>query len=62
MSKWQPIETHPKDDTLVIVYQAPEPGLRWSPLIVRGDDLIMRDRFHWMAKATYWMPLPEPPK
>jgi hypothetical protein len=61
MSEWQPIETAPKDE-VILVYD--------------GDDIYMAewdDSFNsrgWrlyidgarLYRTTHWMPLPEPPK
>lgn len=60
MSKWQPIETAPKDGTLVLVWDEDTPitaswdeGFGWCDN-VRGT--------YWGFSPTHWMPLPEPPK
>lgn len=68
MSDWQPIETAPKDGTVILLgdnrYAKP------AYLMAEWD----RDYEYWMTKtssrghfqfwrdATHWMPLPEPPK
>ena len=56
--QWQPIETAPKDKTLVLVYR---PNSR-EQIAIR----VVRD---WCGRAccpiaepTHWMPLPAPPE
>ena len=68
MTEWQPIETAPKDDTVVDLW-----AKRWDP----ETDSFHGERFpncswkktinYWKGlsptyRATHWMPLPEPPK
>lgn len=74
---WQPIDTAPKDGTIVLVY-----GL-WAGEIGGKDKTPGRyianwvpssdyQGYHWLVdgtdayaawvKATHWMPLPEPPQ
>ena len=65
-SKWQPIETAPKDGTDIIAY-----GLSMGMIIVGYDDKAKHPKFPWATDDgpqynahafTHWMPLPEPPK
>lgn len=77
MSEWQPIETAPKDGTLILVYepvrQYAEAGIymvswdreypyqpkTWCIVYSEQDEQGGCATVDW---ATYWMPLPEPPK
>ena len=69
MSEWKPIETAPKDGTLILVYepdneswpirsarwsQSPYPPGRWDWFYVYDDCLG--------EAPTHWMPLPSPPE
>lgn len=72
MSKWQPIETAPKDGTLVLIYvrrmtvhgRFPRPPYRiarwtngkWQLVVVQNR--TMTDNF----QPSHWMLLPEPPE
>jgi hypothetical protein len=67
---WQPIETAPKDGTVIIIYDT-EWGVyaaEWSPSWY-GDttnqgwiEARFDEEYGSYAKnATLWMPLPEPP-
>ena len=53
---WQPIKTAPKDGTVILVYV---PSAT-HPVICRADDLLAKP--YWLAGASHWMPLPEPPQ
>ena len=60
---WQPIETAPKDGSLVLITDgtyievAKSYGYGWSS----SDDLDF-GYGNWDSRLTYWMPLPELPK
>jgi hypothetical protein len=58
--EWQPIETAPKDGTLVLLGNANNP--EWPLRCRRWDDETWG---HWRGQdgdeATHWMPLPAPP-
>lgn len=60
---WQPIETAPKDGTIVLLYRRD-----WAVNICAGYwDFEWCDWFSVGApspflSAAYWQPLPEPPK
>lgn len=71
MSEWQPIETAPKDGTLILAWhrymgpaiiywgciQAHSPIFFWIPASCKI--------LHWLSDAeapSHWMPLPEQPK
>lgn len=58
MGEWQPIETAPRDGTLVLCW-----------LNIGGHALVYRHRSAWRTgpigeavKPTHWQPLPAPPK
>ena len=73
MSKWQPIETAPKDGTVIILADDT------SGLVMAGYFFDSGDGFPWVtldneclpplngwtddgSGPTHWTPLPEPPK
>lgn len=71
MSDWQPIETAPKDGTLVLFACPKRVGYSiFVGFMLEGDGFIVRgdtNRFRsfpgeWQYSATHWMPLPPPPK
>ena len=53
---WRPIETAPRDGT-VVLFHVPSERL---PSMCRADDLLAKP--YWLRGATHWMPLPAPPK
>lgn len=70
--KWQPIETAPKDGTVVL-----RPHVNWGAKAVRHrrpeHKGFIPDEYNWLSSdyaqywpdtafLPYWMPLPEPPK
>lgn len=72
MSGWQPIETGPRDETLILLWAwgeyklgfwgiSPDPykfeGWTTGWRTVSGYDV----GFDPIGDATHWMPLPEPP-
>jgi hypothetical protein len=78
MTNWQPIETAPKDRTVLLVVEPTEQnflffgshGPNTAPYYIDPDGVIC-DPGQWMPdpgiragkwRATHWMPLPEPPK
>jgi hypothetical protein len=52
---WRPIESAPRDGTLVMFY-VPDS----KPVIARADDYTYSGAY-WLHPATHWMPLPAPP-
>jgi hypothetical protein len=53
---WQPIETAPRDGTVILVYA---PGLFQTAAWVDGYWTTACE--NWLDDVTHWMPLPEPP-
>jgi len=62
--QWQPIETAPRDDTLVLVYRPREDADH--PAHVGVDKWRVVSRCWYYSRRdqqpTHWMPLPDPPK
>ena len=58
MSEWQPIESAPKDGTVVIFYVPHE--INPSPVLCRAD-YFHNGQAYWLKGATHWQPLPDPP-
>jgi len=56
-SAWKPIETAPKDGTVIIVYA---PKFFQTAAWVGG--VWTNAANSWLGDVTHWMPLPEPPK
>ena len=63
MSKWQPIETAPKDGTRFLVYWLGRVDIaRWN---IEYKDWQMSPNEDFLFgddKITHWIPLPEPPQ
>lgn len=64
--EWQPIETAPKDRTILVTEST---GMRIDQ--VRWGNWVNSSTHNWIdndlnghpnAAITHWMPLPEPPK
>jgi hypothetical protein len=66
MSEWKPIETAPKDGTLVIALTpAPEFVRWWTDPDFFGEDYpwVGRDGSSYKeSHVTHWMPIPPPPQ
>lgn len=58
-SEWQPIETLPKDSTVVLMWDADPSNMKIR--IARADDLAVPGRAFWLEKVTHWQHLPDPP-
>lgn len=65
---WQPIETAPKDYSVVLLYQPAGPGT--VECVGQGHRTDLREHAHnkwvfqangWRGEPTHWMPLPSPP-
>lgn len=61
--EWQPIETCPKDNIVLLFWSTPHSGhnitIERKNLSYRAlEDLNGKIK---LQKATHWMPLPEPP-
>ena len=63
MSKWKPIETAPKDGTIVLLYEPREPidshTIEVGAFNCEDWYCLM---FTYTIYPTHWMPLPEPPE
>lgn len=58
---WQPIETAPKDVTVILVYDYMPGSLAYR--ICYWDEKYWKDYSSGLViRPTHWMPLPEPPK
>ena len=62
MSEWQPIETAPEGESLLVYMPTdkrnPIQVARWGK-----HTKVIGNQFAFdMEKPTHWMPLPEPPK
>lgn len=60
MTEWEPIDTAPKDNQLVLLYE--------EGRIYTGRRRVPHDYWDWngeedggFGKPTHWMPLPSPP-
>lgn len=65
MSDWQPIETAPRDGTLVLLYSIkpsrknrPQMQVGYCHIGLGGDVWVTGG---WPVRPTHWMPLPDPP-
>jgi hypothetical protein len=65
MIEWQPIETAPKDGTLILLYRDGHHVLGcWREDGYWSDDieLFFGTEYARENVPSHWMPLPEPPK
>jgi len=64
VSKWQPIETAPKDGSWFLTWTPPS---EHSSAMYPNIDMAQHDGKGWckiscgFSRVTHWMPLPEPP-
>jgi hypothetical protein len=64
MTRWQPIETAPRDGTEILAWQADESGLHQPSgyyTLVRWDGRGFSDAESYGSGSTHWMPLPRGP-
>ncbi len=68
MSKWQSIETAPRDGALVLVCRVYESGIvEYAVASSNGDEWRDMGDIGWAGmygegnQPTHWMPLPPPP-
>ena len=64
--EWKPIETAPKDDTRILIYDGTDVVVvRWEETSDHDKDRGWPDGWYdagtFLYAATHWMPLPEPP-
>ncbi len=57
---WQPIETAPKDDSVILVYDGAGMHVAWIGWTENEKPVYFDDNV--AIRPTHWMPLPEPPK
>lgn len=66
MTDWQPIETAPKDGTLILGYYPAMPPHHFRMLILKWKRKAFAaaggSSRELVSKPTHWMPLPEPPQ
>lgn len=69
MSKWQPIETAPRDGTELLLWYPDEDDPQESFIEVgwyNNDPEATKEYRGWLIisgiEATHWQPLPDPPK
>lgn len=63
MTKWQPIETAPRDWTKVVGYDGNiAADINWSGIVIDGPRWwVCHNDILSSMSPTHWMPLPEPP-
>ena len=59
--KWQPIETAPKDGTVVLAFTASEGRRAMWPAYYKEDSGDWTQVSGPFIQPTHWMPMPEPP-
>ena len=76
MTQWQPIETAPRDGTVIIMWlkepYAQQVGIGYRPITqviigdlfeeTVGDDCMICSPYGDWCSVTHWMPLPDPPE
>lgn len=66
---WRPIETAPKDGTLVLIFAALGNPAAFEGVLLaaygrtddNGEDWWALDSGGWVKSPSHWMPLPPPP-
>jgi hypothetical protein len=58
---WQPMETAPKDGSLVMLFQDGQINVAYWRTDSKVGPVWCTPDSHAMYKPTYWMPLPLPP-
>lgn len=61
MSEWQPIETAPRDGTLILLCETPHNWIGIGRHVDLPNDKLWLLENGWQVYATHWMPLPELP-
>jgi hypothetical protein len=63
MTEWQPIETAPKNYTVILVFWSGQVEMaRWNEEANQWQEHYCGDFAIGENEVTHWMPLPEPPK
>jgi len=68
MSKWRPIETAPKDGTMVLLYDGNCSRFQWRIVTAYWQTAYGEPEWKTIGKRgsfrtpSHWMPLPEPPR
>ena len=58
---WQPIETAPKDGTVIQLFDPDHFKESSGQFMGNYDEGWYSEHYDWILNPTHWMPLPEPP-